>query len=185
MESCTNGRTINGHEYVDLGLSVKWATCNVGADKLEDYGDYYAWGETVSKSSYDKDNCETYGKNIGDIKSTDRDVAHVKWGGTWRMPTKTEIKELVDNCTWTWMMQNGVKGYKFTSKKNGNSIFLPAAGYWLGTSLKFSGECGSYWSSTPYESSTQYTYYLFFLSFDHDWDWCNRDYGRSVRPVSE
>ena len=82
MTFSANGQTINGHEYVDLGLSVVWATCNVGAESPEDYGDYYAWGETQTKPSYDISNCETWKKDIGDIENTNRDVAHVKWGGT-------------------------------------------------------------------------------------------------------
>ena len=177
--------TINGHEYVDLGLSVKWATCNVGADKPEDYGGYYAWGETETKSSYDEDNCETREKKIGDIGGTSRDVAHVKWGGTWRLPTLDEIEELEDNCDYEWTTLNGVKGGKYTSRKNGNSIFLPAAGGRRGTSLYSAGEYGIYWSSTPIEGDTQHAYCLYFYSGYHDWIWYDRDYGRSVRPVSE
>ena len=125
---------INGHEYVDLGLSVRWATCNVGANNPEDYGDYYAWGETKTKKEYTEENCETY-KNIGDIKGTSRDVAHVRWGSPWRMPTEEESQELIDNCDWEWTTLNGVEGSKVTSRKNGNSIFLPAAGWRYGTSL--------------------------------------------------
>ena len=177
--------TINGHEYVDLGLSVRWATCNVGASKPEDYGDYYAWGETKTKSSYDFDNCETWGKKIGDIKGTDRDVAHVKWGGTWRMPTWDEIEELIDNCDYEWTTLNGVEGGRFTSKKNGKSIFLPAAGWRYGTSLDYAGSLGDYWSSTPDESNTRDAYYLGFGSDGHDWSWDYRYGGPSVRPVSE
>ena len=177
---------INGHEYVDLGLSVKWATCNVGASSPEEYGDYYAWGETSTKSSYDTDNCETWGKSIGDIKGTSRDVAHVKWGGSWRMPTEAEFEELLDsdNCTWTWTTQGGHKGYKVTSKKNGNSIFLPAAGCRNGMLLSCPDAGCSYWSSTPYESSTQDAYYLLFFSSLHTTRYY-RYLGHSVRPVAE
>ena len=177
--------TISEHDYVDLGLSVKWAMCNVGASKPEQYGDYYAWGETETKSSYDEDNCETWEKSIGDIGGTVCDVAHVKWGGTWRLPTRDEFQELIDNCTWTWTTLNGVKGSKFTSKKNGKSIFLPAAGWRYGTSLSRAGSNGYYWSSTPGEGNTQCAYYLNFSSVDHDWLWGSRGLGRSVRPVSE
>ena len=176
---------ISGHAYVDLGLSVKWATCNVGASKPSDYGNYYAWGETKTKSIYDEDNCETWEKSIGDIGGTDRDVAHVKWGGTWRMPTLDEIKELIDNCTWTWTTLNGANGYKVTSRKNGNSIFLPAAGWWTGTSLDYAGGSGRYWSSTPDESHTQGAYHLGLYSGYRGRGWCSRAPGHSVRPVSE
>ena len=176
---------INGHEYVDLGLSVKWATCNVGAESPSEYGNYYAWGETYTKSSYDWDNCETYEKEIGDIGGTSRDVAHVKWGGTWRMPTWDEINELLDNCDYEWTMQNGVKGYKVTSKKNGKSIFLPAAGWRTGTLLHDAGSYGLYWSSTPYESNAQCTCFLIFRSGNHAWSWNDHENGQSVRPVLE
>ena len=176
--------SINGHAYVDLGLSVKWATCNVGADSPEDYGDYYAWGETKTKLRYDEDNCETWEKQIGDIKGTSRDVAHVKWGDAWRLPTKAECDELLKKCTWTWTTQGGHAGYKVTGK-NGNSIFLPAAGWRDGTSLGHAGSGGSYWSSTPDGSDTQSAYYLGFYSGGRDTYWNSDRYrGRSVRPVA-
>ena len=177
--------TIAGHEYVDLGLSVKWATCNVGADSPEDYGDYYAWGETKTKSRYDTDNCETWEKQIGDIKGTSRDVAHVKWGGTWRLPTEAECDELLKKCTWTWTTQGGHAGYKVTGK-NGNSIFLPAAGWRDGTSLYGTGSRGSYWSSTPFEGGTQDACSLYFYSGGRRTGWGSyrRRSGRSVRPVA-
>lgn len=176
---------INGHEYVDLGLSVKWATCNVGADKPEDYGNYYAWGETSTKSSYTESNSKTYGKNYSDIKGDSRyDAARANWGSTWKMPTKSELEELKNRCTWKWTTQNGVKGYKVTGP-NGNSIFLPAAGCRDGSSLYYAGEDGLYWGSTPLESSSDGAYYLFFDSSSQGVDWFDRRYGRSVRPVSE
>ena len=182
--SDVNG-TINGHEYVDLGLSVKWATCNVGASSPEEYGDYYAWGETEVKARYIDDNCETYEKNIGDIGGTARDVAHVKWGGTWRMPTDDEINELLDYCTFTWTSKYWVSGYKVTSLRNGNSIFLPAAGWRNGPSLNDAGSGGYYWSSTPLGSSTQGACYLYFDGGRRRTGWSYRYLGRSVRPVSE
>ena len=184
-----NDGTINGHDYVDLGLSVKWATCNVGAGKPSDYGNYYAWGETEIKSSYTEDNCETLEKQIGDIGFTSRDVAHVKWGGSWRMPTRDEFDELLnaDNCTWEWTTENGTNGYRVTSKKTDNSIFLPAAGFRLVTLLDYAGKGGYYWSSTPDADSPQIAYDLNFYSHDHytGWFWLNRRFGQSVRPVSE
>ena len=182
--SDVNG-TINGHEYVDLGLSVKWATCNVGASSPEEYGDYYAWGETEVKARYIGDNCETYEKNIGDIGGTTRDVAHVKWGGTWRMPTDDEINELLDYCTFTWTSKYWVSGYKVTSLRNGNSIFLPAAGWRDGTSLDSAGSNGNCWSSTPAGSNTQFAYILNFYSGGRFTYSNYRFHGRSVRPVSE
>ena len=179
---------INGHEYVDLGLpsGLKWATCNVGASKPEDYGNHYAWGETSTKSSYTKGNSVTYGENFSDIGGNPTyDVAREKWGSTWRLPTKAEFEELRQNCSWTWTTQNGINGYKVISKKNGNSIFLPAASFCDGTSLYGQGACGEYWSSTPHERSSDGAYGLHFNSRYHRIPWYLRDFGLSVRPVSE
>ena len=180
--------THNGHGYVDLGLpsGLKWATCNVGASSPEDYGDYYQWGATTSppNNNYTASNCETYGKSIGDIKGTSRDVAHVKWGGSWRMPTKEEMQELIDKCTWKWKKKGGHHGYIVTGP-NGNSIFLPAAGWRLGTSLSYREEFGHYWSSSPYEGGTQGAYSLYFYSGYHSTNWYYRYYGHTVRPVAE
>ncbi len=184
---------INGYEWVDLGLpsGLKWATCNVGATNSWDYGDYYAWGETTTKSTYTIDSSIIYGKPMGDISGDSRyDVATADWGGTWRLPTKTEIEELVNNCTWTLTSkgghngQGGHNGYEVTGK-NGNSIFLPNAGYRDG-SLRYRVEAGGYyWSSTPYESGTGYACSLYFYSGDCYRGYYQRYYGQSVRPVTE
>ena len=168
------------YQYVDLGLSVKWATCNVGASKPEECGDYFAWGETKPKSSYSSSNY-TYTSNTSTLPMSN-DAARVNWGGSWRMPTKAEQDELRTNCTWTWTTQNGVKGYKVTSKSNGNSIFLPAAGDFYGTSLYDEGSKGCYWSSSLYDNSS-YAYYLSFTSYDVSRYSNNRFRGQSVRPV--
>ena len=183
--SVSSAKMINGHEYVDLGLSVKWATCNVGASKPEDYGNYYAWGETGTKSSYTDDNSKTYGKQMYDIKGNSLyDAARANWGGTWRLPTKAELEELNNKCTWKWTTQNGVKGYKVTGP-NGNSIFLPAAGYRYGSSLYYAGENGYFWSSTSYESNSFGACRLYFGSSKLYVYSNGRGYGQSVRPVSE
>ena len=101
----------NGYGYVDLGLSVKWATYNVGANSPEEYGNYYAWGETTTKTSYTEENCSTYGKSIGSIAGNSTyDVARALWGGGWRLPTKEEFEELRDRCTWNWTTYKGVNG---------------------------------------------------------------------------
>ena len=179
--------TINGYAWVDLGLpsGLKWATCNVGAATPEDYGNYYAWGETTTKSSYTEDNCRTYGVSMNDISgNANYDAARANWGGTWRMPTWEEMEELIDNCTWTWITQSGVKGCKVTGS-NGKSIFLPHAGYCEGTSRSSVGEIGSYWSSTPFESDGKYAYDLFFSGGGHRVSWDGRSLGRTVRPVSD
>lgn len=123
--------TVSEREVVDLGLSVLWATRHVGASSCEQMGDKFAWGETETKRSFTRDNCIYYEKvtwtytDIGkDISGTEFDVAHVKWGGKWRMPTLDEINELKKNCTWEWSRVNEVNGYKVIGK-NGNSIFIP------------------------------------------------------------
>ena len=185
----------NGHEYVDLGLSVKWATCNVGASKPEDYGNYYAWGETSTKETYDYDNCPTYGLSISKLQSqgyidsegnltSQYDAATANWGGDWRMPTDDEFGELYRSCTWTWTTQNGVNGYNVKGP-SGNSIFLPAAGYRYGSSLYYAGSYGNYWSSTPNESISDYADILYFSSDCHGVHYDNRYDSASVRPVLE
>ena len=177
--------TVNGYEWVDLGLSVKWATCNVGANKPEAYGNYYAWGETSTKSDYSSSNSVTYGKSFSDIKGDSRyDAARANWGGSWRLPTKKEYEELKNKCTWKWTTQNGVNGYRVTGP-NGNSIFLPAAGCRYGSSLNYAGSYGDYWSSTPSESNSGGACYLSFDSGGHGVNWDYRYSGRSVRPVTE
>ncbi len=192
--------SIAGHGYVDLGLSVKWATCNVGANKPEDYGDYFAWGETQPKSKYDwstykwcKGSKESQTKyctsssygtvdNKTVLEAAD-DAARAKWGGSWRMPTKAEQDELREKCTWTWTTQNGVNGYKVTSKSNGKSIFLPAAGCRYVSSLRYAGSSGRYWSSSLGTDGPSDAYYLGFGASDVGWYYDYRFYGQSVRPV--
>ena len=177
---------INGHDYVDLGLSVKWATCNVGASCPEDYGNYYAWGEIQTKSEYTKENSLTYyGKDIGNISGNSRyDVARAQWGSSWRLPTLAEIKELKNQCKWKWTTEGGHKGYRVMGS-NGNSIFLPAAGCRYGTSVRFQGSSGSYWSGTLNGGDSPYACSLYFRDGIARWYDSGRDYGRSVRPVSE
>ena len=176
---------INGHDYVDLGLSVKWATCNVGATRPEDYGNYYAWGEIQTKSEYTEENSLTYGKDIGNISGNSQyDVARAQWGSSWRLPTKSEIQELLDKCKWEWTTVGGHKGNRVTGP-NGKSIFLPAASCRYGTSVRFQGSSGSYWSGTLNGGDSPYACSLYFRDGIARWYDSCRDYGRSVRPVSE
>ena len=178
--------TINGHEWVDLGLSVKWATCNIGASSPSDYGDYYAWGETWTKSEYREDNSVTHGKTMDDISGDVRyDAARANWGGSWRLPTASEILELVNKCTWIWTRQGGHKGYRVTGP-NGKSIFLPAAGFRYGVSFRNRKRTGCYMCSTPNDGDTIYVSYLSFHNsyFDLGWGLFRSD-GHSVRPVSD
>ncbi len=185
----------NGHA-VDLGLSVKWASCNVGATAPEEYGDYYAWGETEEKSDYSyytykycyfnfnmtkyciHSDCGTVdGKTT--LEASD-DVAAIKWGGSWRMPTKAEQDELRNKCTWTWTTLNGVNGYHVTGS-NGNSIFLPATGCYSGTGHDWRGY-GLYWSSSLNDESSRSAYSLNF-NRDYHSNYFSRYQGLSVRPV--
>ena len=176
--SYTGGRVLNAYrnitlyaqwgsltEGVDMGLSVKWASVNIGANKPEEYGDYFAWGEIEPKNEYHigtykwcegkywtltKYNTNYDNGNVIDNKivlDKEDDAAVANWGGSWRMPTVTECIELNENCVWTPITQNGVKGYQIKSKKNGNTIFLPAAGYYSQGHHFIEGQCGC-WSSS-------------------------------------
>ena len=191
---------VNGYEYVDLGLSVKWATMNVGATSPEDYGDYFAWGETEPKSEYNwgtykwcdggYDNMTKYCSlsefGIVDNKTKlepEDDAATVNWGGAWRMPTRNEQDELRTECNWTLDTMNGVDGYTVTGP-NGNSIFLPMPGYCYDTYIEDKGINGTYWSSEHVEnySSEAYVFYIY-ADGDISWNLDTRYYGNSIRPV--
>ena len=192
-----------GHEYVDLGLSVKWATCNVGATSPEDYGDYFAWGETTAKSNYDwttykwcngsrntltKYNTDSsYGivdyKMVLDLAD---DAAAQNWGDGWRMPTRAEWQELCDNTTSVRTTQNGVCGCLFTGTKpgyTGATLFLPAAGYRWGDYLYLAVSDGYYWSSSLYTDDPNFAWYCSFLSGSCDVNGYYRYGGHSVRAV--
>ena len=188
-------------EAVDLGLSVKWATYNVGATKPEEYGGYYAWGETEEKEDYywetykwcngSYDTMTKYCTNSSygtvdnkTVLDLEDDVAHVKWGGDWRMPTTEEQRELLYNCDWTWTTLNGVSGYMVTGP-NGNNIFLPAAGYRDGADVYNIGYYGYYWSGSLSGSRSYSACYLYFYDNYFDWNYSYRYFGRSVRPVIE
>ena len=205
------------HEYVDLGLSVRWATINVGAFSPEDLGAYYAWGEIEPKTYYYYstynwcngdyntlikycNNSESGNDGFTDTKTvldSDNDVAQVKWGGNWRMPTGTELEELLINCTWSWYSSgntefNGVAGYKVTSNIEGytdRSIFLPAAGNRDRTYLYSVGSVGDYWSSSldmgnPNNACRLSFYSDFYSGNVVETNYAQRRYlGLSVRPV--
>ena len=203
LEKPTGNGTLNGYEWVDLGLpsGLKWATCNVGATKPEEYGDYFAWGEVEPKDYYYWDSykwcngsydtqtkyCTDSYYGIVDNKTTlelSDDAANYNWGGGWRMPTFEEQEELRNNCSWEWTTQNGVYGRKVTGL-NGNSIFLPAAGYRYDSSLNNAGSNGNYWSSSLNTNNPNNAYNLNFNSDNVDWNNNNRYYGFSVRPVCQ
>lgn len=175
----------NTPQAVDLGLSVKWAPCNIGASSPEGYGDYYSWGEVETKDEYTEENSQTYGKKFDDIcGNSDYDVARAKLGGSWRMPTEEEFEELLNECTWQWTTQEGVNGYKVTGK-NGNSIFLPAAGYRYGNEYAAVGVRGFYNSSTSVKMFHKNSPNLRFDSNTHQIGSSARYYGSPVRPVCD
>lgn len=131
-----------GPKFVDLGLSVKWSTCNVGASSPEDHGEYYSWGLTTPRT-FTWDLRDT---SIEEISGTNNDIARLEWGKEWRIPTNEEMNELIGKCTWTWISDGSKTGYRITGP-NGNSIFLPASGLYQGSVDKV-GELGYYWTST-------------------------------------
>lgn len=205
---------------VDLGLSVFWASCNLGASKPEEYGDYYAWGEIDpyyssqdpltwrdGKTGYNwasykwcngssitltKYNTDSYFGSVDNktVLEPEDDVAHVKLGGKWRIPTDAEWSELrnISNCSWTWTTINGVNGYKVQSKKSGytdNWIFLPAAGFRYDSNLDTAGSRGEYWSSSLSTGDPSYAWLVYFYAGNVYRNYYRRYNGRSVRPVSE
>lgn len=177
---------INGHEYVDLGLSVNWANCNVGSNSPEEIGDYFAWGETYSKSCYNKmtyrysggkegifESLMDYTKYLGkenqlnpnDVKLEDNDdVAYFLWGAKWRMPTMNEVEELVNNCKWEFGEFKSTKGCWAISKINGNKIFFPLAGYVYEDRVTDVGASGKYWAS-ELRSDMCFEAYQLYISF--------------------
>lgn len=191
----------NGYDFVDLGLSVKWATRNIGAENPEDYGYYIAWGETATKSTFYWDNYRFYvsGEGYSGVEVSkyyvnnktfldpEDDAANVIWGGNWRMPTQAEMKELIDNCTWTKTILNGINGYLVTSKKAGytdRSIYFPAAGSLVYDQQVSVGSVCYYWTNqVGYQSC--HAIYLSYgpiegLRVDNS---VPRYYGHTVRAV--
>lgn len=191
---------VNGHKYVDLGLpsGIKWATCNVGAINPWDYGDYYAWGETYEKDDYTFATYKWCDGSFGtmfkytrmyplaDNKTEldpDDDVARVKWGGGWRMPTMLEQLELVSLCTFEFTTVRGIDGYAVTGP-NGNSIFIPNAGYRAGTKFFNVGDCANCWSSSL-KDPCDAAFHFDLSGDDPDVAPWGRIYGLPVRPVCE
>ena len=193
--------TVQGHDYVDLGLSVKWATCNVGASKAEDFGWYFQWGETTTSSIpdyYTSNQCqEVYEfyegssscKDIGsNIAGTQYDAAYKKWGTKWRMPTVDQWKELKNGCSWKWTSQNGVNGLLITGKNN-QTLFLPAAGGMAGIwSDDYDGE-GNYWTANVDSKTNQKAEVIRFSnsgSFNTpNWQSSMKYWAFSVRAVTD
>ena len=211
--SCSDDKdepaTTEEHEYVDLGLpsGTLWATYNVGATAPEEYGYHFAWGETSPKTDYTEENYKWCNGSIYtltkynsrseygtvDLKhelDAEDDAAYVNWGPSWRMPTTAQQRELLYECNWEWTTRNGVNG-RLGTGPNGNTIFLPAAGYCNGNVIEFAGTLGVYWSSSPQSSMPFCAFVLHFDSGDFDsgdkidiwWGFYGRQSGASVRAV--
>lgn len=208
----TKSFTKDGHEYVDLGLpsGTLWATMNVGASKPEEFGDYYAWGETKPKKKYNwwgtYEWCSVfkyynkltkyctksdYGRvdNKTELDLVD-DAAYVNWGPSWRMPSKAQQDELREECKGIWTKRNGVNGYLITSKRNGASLFLPAAGIRDDDNLNcINNDYGGYWSRTLNIECAWLAYFMYIYWDDvfqiNGWGCSKHDrhWGRSVRAV--
>lgn len=208
-----NNGTVTKHgkvgDPVDLGLSVKWATWNVGSSTPYDYGDYFAWGEVETRGKYTKDDYKWYDKETGkpskyiftdggdglEVLQPEDDAAHVQWGGNWRMPTAEEMDELMDpeNCDWEWETNDRVVGFRVISKKpgfKGQSIFLPAGGGCSSFGTHSMHEYGLYWTSTlhqDWEKTSKYAYYLSFTERGYTgigrYNYAERIYGYCIRPV--
>lgn len=202
-------QTVSGnmfnHDYVDLELpsGALWATCNIGATKSTEYGDYFAWGETEPKKEYTWENYK-WGKDNGQymtkycskseegkidnktvLEKVD-DAATANWGNAWRMPTSKEIQELLDNCSWEWtnnFEDSGIAGRIGHSRKNANTIFLPASGYITNSANSTIHTEGYYWSSSLFKTTMSGSYFLCFANYFIDWRGNKRFAGRSVRAV--
>ena len=194
-----NPKFINGHKFIDLGLpsGLLWAETNIGAKTAADDGNYYAWGERDTKSTYNEStyfdsNYTTYSIRDDTTLEMKHDAARRNWGEDCRMPTRKEFEELCNSnyCTWTWTSMtasdgSSIDGYKVTSVKNGNSIFLPASGYRNYGKLENHGSFGYYWSSTLASYSSSIAYCLYFHKIWHELSDHGRYLGHPVRPVAE
>ena len=191
---------------VNLGLSVYWATCNLGAADPVEYGDYYAWGEVEPKSEYSWENyrfredgnteadiivskynsLDIHGAVDGKtVLEPEDDAAHMRLGGKWRIPTIVEFQELIDSCEWTWTNKRGVLGYNVESKVNGKSIFLPSTGYYFQKGLHGEEFGGYYWMSGTHATTSGKAQRLFFTPNKKLVSIYYRCLGQPIRPVSE
>lgn len=196
-----------GHEYVDLGLpsGTLWATCNIGASKPEDYGDYFAWGETKTKEVYNWDTYKLangnnnklikycYSSDYGNLGQTDKlnslletDDPASAWGNGWHTPTRDQWDELLENTTNTWATINSVKGLLFTSKKNRRTLFLPASGFRMHKDISDVDSYGRYWAKSLYTGRPDLAWHLDFYRSHCEMIWNgDRFLGYSVRPVRQ
>ncbi len=176
---------IYGHEYADLGLSVKWATSNIDANNAGGYyGRIVAWGEINEKNSYTPSTSVHYERSRGSISGdSNNDLARRVWGGKWRIPTVQEMRELREKCTWTWSRESGRNGYVVRSKINGNYIFLPAVGVNYNNGIKEMNVSGFYWTATPYNNTSSYR--LQFSKGSINVNWGSRYEGYYIRAVCD
>lgn len=178
-------RVENGHEAVDLGLSVLWAKTNLDAESPGQLGGCYAWGEVEPKLNCTDENSVWYKKYADDISGSASDAARKQWGGGWRIPTYNECKELVDKCTWNWAEYDGSVGFQVVGP-NGKWIFFPAAGHWYGENRIGSGTMGRFWSSTPRRGDHTEAYMVIMINAPEvDLGYFDRSVGCSIRPVLE
>lgn len=199
--NCSDGRhlvveTFDDEDYgfreVDLGLSVKWASCNLGTDKAEESGPYIAWGELKTKKDYNANNSTTFSYSLAELKSKkvidkkenllkNYDIATQTLGEGWRLPTKEEAEELIKKCEWTWMVKNGTKGYKVTGP-NRKYIFIPAKGYYYEQQIYDADDSGNYWTSSAYDNRN-FSMGLTFTKRSFAINSSGRSGGRCIRPV--
>lgn len=198
----------NGHDFIDLGLSVKWATCNIGAAKPSAYGDYFSWGETAPKTNYSWENYSFYngaptlvtkyclssesGPVDGKfILEAEDDAASVNWGGKWHTPTEDEWDELSQKCIHHWVTKEGIKGLQLTSTINGKSIFLPATGDIRTTKFDQVGLFGHYWTANLLPKkfveegiiTSYYATHIYLGEYYESYKRAYRNEGRAIRPV--
>lgn len=189
-------------EAVDLGLSVKWASANLGAAQPKDCGFFFAWGEQEPKETFTQDNSLTYKVSLTELKAKGiadkttgylapaHDPARSMLGGKWRVPTAKEVDELIRKCTWKWVDLNGFCGYEITGV-NGNVIYLPAVGCKTSDIHHYNGEKGLYWTATPNKNSSYSAYELTFgkgLDNKRNCNWnerADRYSGQQIRPVTD
>ena len=174
---------------IDLGLSVLWSDINLGATTPEGFGEYFAWGETKPKEQYSKDNYMHYDHSMNqyldigeDISGTKYDAAHVNLGNGWRMPTRTELQELIKNCEWEWVKSGNTLGYKITGK-NGNYIFMPAGGCIFYSTVSSQNEWTEYWSSSERQKYKGDAYLLVENGYNPTVISSDKIYGVPIRPV--
>lgn len=174
----------NGHEWVDLGLSVKWATCNIGASTPWEYGNFFAWGEVKPKAFFSEENYSEPILDDYDIAGSNNDAAHIRWGGAWRLPKSGEFEELIEKCSFKWSTFHNKNGW-FVTGPNGKKIFFPAAGYASEKLSQNSDTWGSYLSSSIDQYDVSKIYDFEFNESKYGKGYGFRESGHTIRAVFE